>query len=354
MKFVLAPMANLTHSALRLLIHYFGDPDEYFTEMIHAPSLIAGGHFEEWYLRTAPEPEKLVWQLTSQRTDALEQAVPLVLAQGGIGIDLNMGCCAPPIVRSGAGFAWMLKPLAETADMVRTVKSAITAYQQQHNLGKPIRLSVKLRLGQTDCYSFLLNFCRMLIGEGVELITIHPRLQRQSYGRPALHEYTARLAQDIAIPVYGNGDIDSYKKWETLHNRYPCSGWMIGRAAVQKPWIFHQLQYGAALEQKKPLPDLVHKEYTQAFPLITAEGSVDILHTAYFFLKLLETEQPAAFHRTRAQRFFQFFAENLSFAHYCKTKLLHAESFTAIKEILQTYFEEVPEDRFIPLAVPQC
>ncbi|MGP1577675.1 MAG: tRNA-dihydrouridine synthase family protein [Treponema sp.] len=353
MKFVLAPMANLTHSALRILIHLFADPDEYFSEMIHAPSLLAGGHFEEWYLRTAPAPEKLVWQLTSHKTEALIQAVPLVLAHGGIGIDLNMGCCAPPIVRSGAGFAWMLKPLAETADMVHRVKAAITTYEQQHNRGHAIRLSVKLRLGQTEDYPFLLNFCRMLIDNGVELVTIHPRLQRQSYGRPALHEYTARLAQDSAIPVYGNGDVDSYKKWEILQSRYPCSGWMIGRAAVQKPWIFYQLRTHAHPVQKEPVPNPAAVEdmcaYTQEFPLITPDHTIDMLNTAYVFLKLLETEQPPAFHRTRAQRFFHFFSENFSFAHYCKTKLLHAENFTAIQEILQTYFTEVPDDRFIPL-----
>ncbi|WP_269138871.1 hypothetical protein [Treponema vincentii] len=42
MKLILAPLANISHSGLRMLIHTFGDPDEYFTEMIHAPSLLAG------------------------------------------------------------------------------------------------------------------------------------------------------------------------------------------------------------------------------------------------------------------------------------------------------------------------
>ena len=240
MKLILAPLANISHSGLRMLIHTFGDPDEYFTEMIHAPSLLAGGPFEQWYLRANPVPEKLVWQLTSPKAEAFAQAIPVVLQHGGIGVDLNMGCSAPPIVRTGAGVAWMLKPLNTTAEAVRSVKQALEAYSTEQ--GKSFRLSVKLRLGATIDYAYLSRFCTMLIDEGVQLITIPPRLQRQSYARPALHEYTAALAKDLPIPVYGNGDINSAEKLQTAAQHYPCAGWMIGRAAVQMPWVFEAIR----------------------------------------------------------------------------------------------------------------
>ncbi|WP_269138870.1 tRNA-dihydrouridine synthase [Treponema vincentii] len=138
-------------------------------------------------MRANPVPEKLVWQLTSPKAEAFAQAIPVVLQHGGIGVDLNMGCSAPPIVRTGAGVAWMLKPLNTTAEAVRSVKQALEAYSTEQ--GRSFRLSVKLRLGAAADYAYLLRFCTMLIDEGVQLITIHPRLQRQSYARPALHEY---------------------------------------------------------------------------------------------------------------------------------------------------------------------
>lgn len=331
MKLVLAPLANLSHSGLRRLINRFEDPDEYFTEMIHAPSLLSGGQFEQWYLRTAPEPEKLVWQLTSHKEEAFVQAIPLVLKQGGIGIDLNMGCCAPPIVQSGAGFAWMLKPIAQTAQMVHAVKTAMDNYAA--TVGRSFRLSVKLRLGSTADYPFLLRFCRMLEAEGVELITVHPRLQRQSYSRPALHEYTARLAEDLPIPVYGNGDINSAEKLCTLSKCVPCAGWMIGRAAVQQPWIFKMIKTTLAAEKNFP-----HSFF-----------SVNLEDTALLFLELLKEEQPEAFQLTRAQRFFQFYCENFSFAHYCRTQLLHAASADDMRQRLHHYFEQVPTDRVVEL-----
>ena len=332
MKLILAPLAALSHSGLRSLIHRFSDPDEYYSEMIHAPSLLAGGIFEEWYLRTNPVPEKLVWQLTSPRAEALSAAVPIVLRHGGIGIDVNMGCCAPPIVRSGAGFAWMLKPFETTAAMLRTVRKAIEQYELTADCAGSIRLSVKLRLGVTEDYPFLLRFCKMLEAEGVSLITLHPRLQRQSYGRPAKHEYTAQLAQDLHIPVYGNGDIDSVDAFVAAAARYPCAGWMIGRGAVQKPWLFQEIR-------SRVSDGCVHEN--------AGMYSVNLEETAMLFLQLLRTEQPAAFHTTRAQRFFQFFCANFSFAHYCKTKLLHAAGLEEAEAELRAYFEQVPQDRVL-------
>ena len=329
MKLISAPLANISHAGFRMLIHTFGDPDEYFTEMIHAPSLLSGGPFEQWYLRTNPVPEKLVWQLTASKAEAFAHAIPLVLQEGGIGIDLNMGCSAPPIVRSGAGFAWMLKPLEETAAAVRLVKNALERYAASKS--RHFRLSVKLRLGTSADYPALLRFCRMLEDEGVQLITLHPRFQRQRYGRPARHEYIGALAADLHVPVYGNGDINSAETFLTAARQIPCAGWMIGRAAVQMPWIFKAISL-------KCVTDSERKPYR-----------IDLEETAIHFLHLLTTEQPPSFYRTRIQRFFQFYCDNFSFAHYCRTRLLKAAFPEEAAEILRVYFEQVPEDKIIEL-----
>lgn len=330
MKLILAPMAAISHSGLRRLIQKFGEPDEYFSEMIHAPSAIAGGGFEKWYFQTAPSPEKLVWQITSPEVDAAEKVVPLLLQYGGIGIDLNMGCCAPQIVNTGAGFAWMKKKQTETAAFVKAVKRQIISYEQ--NSKKQIRLSVKLRLGETEDYHKLVKFCGILISEGVELITLHPRTQKQKYSKPCKHEYTALLAQDLNIPVYGNGDINSAKKFAEFSSKYKCSGWMIGRAAVQKPWIFSEI----ATRFSAP-PDLKNET--------SADNTIDLLETAQLFIKLLKEEQPPEFYLTRAQRFFAYFCDNFQFAHHIKTKILNSKDLETMLQKLEKYFEDVPSDR---------
>ncbi|MCR4626182.1 MAG: tRNA-dihydrouridine synthase family protein, partial [Treponema sp.] len=125
MKLICAPMATLSHEAFRRMIEKFGGCDEYFTEMINAGSLLTGGPFEKYYLINEAVPKKMVWQLTGGKTPLMIEAASMLASCGGIGIDLNMGCCAPEIVSSGAGIAWMLKPVEETRAMVRGVRQAI-------------------------------------------------------------------------------------------------------------------------------------------------------------------------------------------------------------------------------------
>jgi tRNA-dihydrouridine synthase len=345
MKLALAPMATLTHEGLRLLIHRYGDPDEYFSEMINAPSFIAGGMFEPWYVRTAPCPEKMVWQLTGCDAEPMIRVAPSLARLGGIGVDLNMGCSAPDIARFGGGVAWMAKPLPDVAFLVRGVRREIDSVARSGVVAQSVasraepsaqpvpvasRLSVKLRLGVDEDYPRLLEFCRMLVDEGVELITLHPRIRKDKYGRPARSRYVSQLAADVTVPVYGNGDIASAEGAFSYAAEYKCAGLMIGRAAIQMPWIFSDIR---RLEAGG-----------------TASGvrqTIDHLEVARFFLEALAVCQPPEFQISRAHRFFFYYCGNFSFAHHIKMKIQNTESVSEILPLLETYFGEVPADRYL-------
>ena len=311
MKRVLAPMATLSHEALRILINRWGDPDEYFSEMIHAPSFIAGGHFEPYYVRTSPSPELMVWQLTGKEAESMAIAAEMLQSYGGIGIDLNMGCSAPDIFKTGAGIAWMLKPEEEVVALVRGVRKKVAG-----------RLSVKMRLGEEENYEKLKHFCSVLVDEGVELITLHPRIKKDSYSRRPRWEHVAHLSSDLDIPIYGNGDVDTAEKADRIMSDFPCSGIMIGRAAVRTPWIFGDI------EGKK-------------------REKIDHLEVSRLFLETLLTSQPSEFHISRAHRFFFYYCENFTFAHHIKMRIQNAKTPEEIRGLLETYFEEVPGDRFL-------
>ena len=124
-------MATLSHEAFRISVEEFGGCDEYFTEMINASSLLNMGPFEKYYLMNGPCPEKIVWQLTGTSAESLAKAAEIVCEKGGIGIDLNMGCSAPQIYKTGAGIAWMLKPLKETAEAVSKVKKSLNLIEEK-------------------------------------------------------------------------------------------------------------------------------------------------------------------------------------------------------------------------------
>ncbi len=353
MKLALAPMATLTHEPLRRLIHRYGDPDEYFSEMIHAPSFLAGGMFEPWYVRTAPCPERMVWQITGGRAEPIVKTAEGLVALGGIGVDLNMGCSAPDIVRGGAGVAWMEKDPAEAAELVRAVREAVDRAASQPAsaegsakakaaaaAGGPsrARLGVKLRLGSDGDYDRLLGFCSALVDSGADMLTLHPRERRDKYSRPARHGYTARLARDLSVPVYANGDVASVADFLALERDVPCAGVMIGRAAVTEPWIFRDIARERDA-QKAGLPA------SDGLPASEGLPAIDHLEVTRAFLGFLVEGQPPEFWLSRARRFFYYYCDNFSFAHHIKMRVQNAKTLEDIEGLIEGYLEEVPGDR---------
>jgi tRNA-dihydrouridine synthase len=304
-------MAELSHRALRELIEGFGGCDEYFTEMISAGALISGGPFETYYLDAGPRPERVVYQLVGADPGQIAAAAALLDRRDCAGIDLNMGCAAPAIVRLGAGVHWMTDP-DKAAALIALVRSRTRK-----------RLSVKIRLGMEADLGCLVKFCRRLEDEGVDFITLHPRTAREKFRRTARWEFVAALRQSLGIPVVGNGDIADAAG---LLRRAAgdCDAVMAGRLAVRSPWIFAQAR---AIEGGQELP------------VFNLEEAV------LRFLELLARYQPPEFHLSRARRFFNIFCDNLIWGNYVKTLLGRKTGLAGMERVLTAYFGEHPEER---------
>jgi len=201
------------------------------------------------------------------------------------------------------------------------------------------RLSVKLRIGFTENFDFLVSFCRRLESEGVELITLHPRLAKEKLKRLARWNYVGALCQELGIPIAGNGDI---RDAEGLLKRAngPCDAVMVGRAAVRQPWIFAQAKGTMSNEQlamsneRKPLyTDISHSSF------LTSNSSL-FLDTGLCFLDLLARWQPPEFHISRARRFFGFFCDNLKWGNYLKNLLNREETLSGMERVWKEHFKE--------------
>lgn len=355
-------MDAITHQAFRNLVGLFGGCDEYFNEMINASSLLAGGPWEQFYLLEGPEPKKLVWQLTDKNGEKMAEAASLLAQKSGIGIDLNMGCSAPQIARTGAGIAWMTKPIAETAGMVRLVKSALENAAKDGQAAK--RLSVKLRLGdESYTEEKLHDFCATLIEEGVQMITLHARTQKQKHSRHSNWSAVEHLALRFPkIPVILNGDVKDRASFEAAKAAAPhAAGIMIATAAAQKPWIFRELAESRTLptmaESKiSPSPKTAENAPQSAqSPLFTrgeAGIQIDCEALALRFIDDVELFQPPEFWKTRLRRFFAYFCLNFSFAHYFQTQMLNARDNGDARAKIQEYFEKCPDDRTRAVFVP--
>ena len=313
LSFVLAPMAELSHRALRELIESFGPATEYFTEMVSAGAFVSGGPFEAWYVDSGPCPERLVYQLVGADEDQLLRAVALLDQRECLGIDINMGCSAPAIRRTGAGVQWMAD-IDRAAALIRRLRPHTNR-----------RLSVKLRIGLTDDFDYLVRFCRRLEEEGLDLITLHPRTAKEKFKRRARWEYVSALRKELHIPLVGNGDITSAE--EMLARSEECDAVMVGRLAIRRPWVFTEargIQSGAAG---------------------TAPPDVNIEETGLRFLELLSRYQPPEFHISRARRFFSYFCDNLKWGNYVKNLLKRERDLAGIERAWRGYFADKHEEK---------
>ncbi|MFQ3547038.1 MAG: tRNA-dihydrouridine synthase family protein [Termitinemataceae bacterium] len=307
--FFLAPMAAISHRPFRQLVEDFGGCDEYFTEMLSAPALLAANPLEHYYLDNQPVPEKLVYQLVGSDPAVLEQAARLLDEKPCKGIDLNMGCSAPEIVRNGAG-AWWLDHPEEAIALAGRLRGAIRNH----------RFSVKMRLGREENIEGLIDFCKGLEKAGVDLITLHPRTSREKLKRHARWYAVKEVKAALHIPVAGNGDIETAAQLEARAES-GCDAVMVGRGAVRAPWIF------AEARQLRSEP-------------------VDLLATADRFLELLEQHQPPEYFVSRAQKFFLYFCENFTWAHHVRTLLGRKNNRCAMIRVLESYLQDHPQDRY--------
>ena len=143
------------------------------------------------------------------------------------------------------------------------VRRFVAAARKQTSLP----LTAKIRLGETLNASALRDFCRMLEGEGIDLLTVHARLRTEPFARPPRWEWVGRVKEWISIPVVANGSIDSVANARACLRASGADGLMIGRQAAVAPWIFAEIareEYGLELPAAEIRLPLVYQEFAVA------------------------------------------------------------------------------------------
>lgn len=225
----LAPMAGLTHSALRTTLLEFGGVGLLSTEMLSASRLpVENADISPYLVRTAVE-RPLSYQLLVGEEKCVSAAMDKVQRLGADSVDLNLGCPAPQVRRMGGGSCLMDDP-----ERVRRIVACC-----RRATDRP--LSAKIRLGERLDANSLRDFCRMLAGEGIDLLTVHARLRGEPFARRPHWDWVGKVKQWLDIPVVANGGIDSVENAKICLEQSGADGLMIGRAAAVQPWIFAEI-----------------------------------------------------------------------------------------------------------------
>lgn len=226
--YFLAPMAGYTDKPFRKLCREFGCGLT-FSELISVNALYYKNQKTYKLIERDDMDKPYCIQLFGSDPDIFLYAAQTVEPFCEC-IDINAGCPAPKVVKIKAG-AYLLKEPKRLFKIVELLKKHIS---------KPV--SVKLRMGYSEPNK--IDFYRELESLGVDFVTVHARLKSQQFkGEPNL-EHVAMVRESLKIPVVYNGGIDSFAKVREIREKTGCRFFMVGQAAIGRPFIFEDLNEG--------------------------------------------------------------------------------------------------------------
>ena len=310
---LLAPMAGLTHSALRRILVGFGGVGLLSTEMLSARILPTESPRVSPYLIRTNMENPLSYQLLTSTDIEIGRAIDALHALKADAVDLNMGCPSPAVRKFGAGGMLMEQP-----DEARRIVA-----EARKRTALP--LSAKIRLGSDADSGKLKAFCYMLEDEGIDMLTVHARFKQEPFARNPRWAYIAEIKERIKIPVIANGGIFSVEDAERCLRISGADGLMLGRGAVIKPWVFAEIAravFGCDIpEQAVSLP---------------------VVYMAFF--EALKADYRPIYRLGRLKEFTHYFAHNYKFGHSLACKVQSSSSMDEAIERAGAFFANNSEE----------
>jgi len=244
---ILSPMAGVTDFTFRRLIKRRGGIGLSVSEFISVEGLTRDNPKSKRQMRFAEEERPFAVQIFGGQAPRMALAAEMAEEIGADILDVNCGCPAPKVVKNGGG-SGLLKDLPRLEEILKEIKKSIS-----------IPLTLKLRTGFTDATINCVEVAKMAEAVGVEHIQLHGRTKEQGYKGLANWDLVAAIKQAVSIPVSGNGDVTTIDFALRRFAETNCDGILIGRGAMQNPWIFRQIQ--DVIEGRAPFqPTLEEKQ----------------------------------------------------------------------------------------------
>lgn len=244
---ILSPMAGVTDYTFRRLIKNRGGVGLSVSEFISVEGLTRGNPKSKRQMRFDETERPFAVQIFGGQPERMRLGAEMAEEVGADILDINCGCPAPKVVKHGGG-SGLLKDLPRLEVILKEIKKSIS-----------IPLTLKMRVGFTDSTINATEVAKMAEQCGVEHIQVHGRTKEQGYKGLANWDLIKQVKEAVSVPVSGNGDVVSVDLALKRFRETGVDGILIGRGAMQNPWIFRQIQdamEGRAIYQ----PDLNEKQ----------------------------------------------------------------------------------------------
>lgn len=337
----MAPMDGITDQPFRHMICKYSHPSFMVTEFTDAEGLAHGNLQTLNALYFTPSEHPLVAQIHGITPEGFYKAAVLVGHLGFDGLDLNMGCSDPRIIKKGSGAALIqnrvlakkliqsaqkgLKDFAngislEEAGIHPDILTTIKARQTQSNANSTtspktppllLPLSIKTRLGFHRIA--IKSWIPFLLEQKPAVIALHGRTFAQLYRGEANWESimaAAELAHETQTWLFGNGDIKSYADAIEKIKTYGVDGVLVGRGVQGNPWFFSAHQ---------PTPE---------------ESMLAAIEHAHY----LETQCPEI-HFQRIRKHLGWYCHHLPGSRKLRNELMQAETAAQVEEKIKGFLK---------------
>jgi tRNA-dihydrouridine synthase B len=244
----LAPMAGVTDVIFRKLCKELG-ADVMVTEFVSAEGIMQADHRTRKYTDFSDEQRPVGVQLFGADGERMGEAARKIIDwKRPDFIDINFGCPVNKVVSRNGGSS-LLKDCPVLAAVASGVARAV---------GDQVPVTAKIRIGWDQKTVNAVEVARILEDCGMQAIAVHGRTRAQGYGGEADWEVIDAVARAVSIPVIGNGDLTSGEDVMRRKAETAVSGVMVGRAAMQHPWVFREAKH--FLETGERLPEVTSEE----------------------------------------------------------------------------------------------
>lgn len=229
---VLAPMADVTNSAFRRIVKELGCGLIY-AEMVNDKAICYNNEktIDMLYMTEMERP--ITQQIFGSDKDTFVTAAKFIESHMKPDIiDINMGCPVPKIaIKSQAGSA-LLKDPNKVYEIVSAVVDAVS-----------VPVTVKIRSGWDNDSINAVEIAKIIEKAGASAVCVHGRTRKQMYTGKVNLDIIKEVKEAVNIPVIGNGDVDSIESYLHMLEYTKCDAVMIGRAALNNPYVFKEISY---------------------------------------------------------------------------------------------------------------
>src|SRR5580700_1110688 len=237
---VLAPMEDVTDAVFRRLCRKHGATLA-MTEFVNVEGLLRGCKNARRKIELSDDDELTAIQIYGADPARLAEAARVAEEAGPPFLDINCGCWVPKIAGRGAGAGWLRDPTAMVA-MAKMVVESVA-----------LPVTVKTRIGYgPESHMPIVDLARRLEDAGVAALTIHCRTAQMGHSGAADWTWAAKAREVVSIPVIVNGDVKSAADAARALAETGCAGVMVGRRAIEHPWVFREIR--AKLDRGVDLP----------------------------------------------------------------------------------------------------